>query len=326
MLGSIVVIVVGGILIDWTMLGVLVLILGIVLLLVCSIALAGLKVIKPNEALVLTLFGKYYGTLREPGFYFVNPFASAINPTMEGKAAEAAINEEAAKGNIVLQAPKKDSASGKRLSMKALTLNNGKQKINDLMGNPIEIGVVVIWRVANTAKAVFNVDNYMDYVITQLWIENTDLGNVKFFKTTEMPWHWALFDTDASMRNPARNSVEKFLRPGIASSEDTWSRLLVSCLLQNPQFRDAFLHRMAWQLENVWNEETVVGRIDWYCQLLKDDIEKECARWSPSVKQWEKNVQEMRDFASRRSDYFIRHVQNFFGLTDKQMRAYGFEV
>ena len=167
MLGSIAVIIGGGVLIDYTMLGVLVLILGIVLLIVCTIMLAGLKIIKPNEALVLTLFGKYYGTLREPGFFFVHPFASAINPTMEGKAAEAAINEEAAKGNIVLQAPKNDSASGKRLSMKALTLNNGKQKINDLLGNPIEIGVVVIWRVANTAKAVFNVDDYMEYLSIQ---------------------------------------------------------------------------------------------------------------------------------------------------------------
>ena len=171
-----------------------------------------------------------------------------------------------------------------------------------------------------------NVDNYMDYVITQLWIENTDLGNVKFFKTTGMPWHWALFDTDASMRNPARNSVEKFLRPGIVSSEDNWSRLLVTRLLQNPQFQDAFLRRMAWQLENVWNEKIVVERIDRYCQLLKDDMQEECARWNPSVRQWEKNVQEMRNFASRRNDYFIGHVQTFFGLTDKQMRAYGFEV
>ncbi len=167
MVASVAVIIGGGILLDWTMLGVPVLILGIVLLMVCFIMLAGLKVIKPNEALVLTLFGKYYGTLREPGFFYVNPFASAINPTMEGKAAEAAINEEAAKGNVVVRAPKKDSASGKRLSMKALTLNNGKQKINDLMGNPIEIGVVVIWRVANTAKAVFNVDDYMEYLSIQ---------------------------------------------------------------------------------------------------------------------------------------------------------------
>ena len=165
MFGSIAVMVGGGVLLDFSLIGVAVMILGILLLLGFCIMLAGLKIIKPNEALVL--FGKYYGTLREPGFFFVNPFASAINPTMEGKAAEAAINEEAAKGNIVLKAPKKDSASGKRLSMKALTLNNGKQKINDLLGNPIEIGVVVIWRVANTAKAVFNVDDYMEYLSIQ---------------------------------------------------------------------------------------------------------------------------------------------------------------
>ncbi len=168
LVADIILLVIGAALMDsGRVVGIPLFILAILYLLVCWVPLAGLKVIKPNEALVLTLFGKYYGTLREPGFYFVNPFASAINPTMEGKAAEAAVNEEAAKGNVVLRAPKKDSASGKRLSMKALTLNNGKQKINDLLGNPIEIGVVVIWRVANTAKAVFNVDDYMEYLSIQ---------------------------------------------------------------------------------------------------------------------------------------------------------------
>ena len=62
---------------------------------------------------------------------------------------------------------KKDSANGKRISLKALTLDNRKQKINDKLGNPIEIGVVVIWRVTNTAKAVFNVDNYMEFLSVQ---------------------------------------------------------------------------------------------------------------------------------------------------------------
>ncbi len=147
--------------------GIPLLIAAILYILVCWIPFAGLKVIKPNEALVLTLFGKYYGTLKQPGIFFVNPFASAINPTMEGKGVEAEINAAAAEGNIVLGGKSKDSASGKKLSMKALTLNNGKQKINDLLGNPIEIGVVVIWRVANTAKAVFNVDNYMEFLSIQ---------------------------------------------------------------------------------------------------------------------------------------------------------------
>ena len=146
--------------------GIPLLVVGILYLLICWVPFAGLKVIKPNEALVLTLFGKYYGTLKEPGFFFVNPFVSAINPTMEGKEVETSMNADG-NASISLGGKKKDSASGKKLSMKALTLNNGKQKINDLMGNPIEIGVVVIWRVANTAKAVFNVDDYMEYLSIQ---------------------------------------------------------------------------------------------------------------------------------------------------------------
>ena len=149
--------------------GIVLVAVSILYLSLCWMPFAGLKVIKPNEALVLTLFGKYYGTLKEPGIFFVNPFVTAVNPTVEGKDAEVAANAAAANGNLslTLGGKKKDSASGKKLSMKALTLNNGKQKINDQLGNPIEIGVVVIWRVQNTAKAVFNVDNYMEFLSIQ---------------------------------------------------------------------------------------------------------------------------------------------------------------
>lgn len=171
-----------------------------------------------------------------------------------------------------------------------------------------------------------NVDNYIDYVITQLWIENTDLGNVKFFKTAEIPWHWALFDTDVSMYDPGRDSVRTFLSKGSVYSSDLWSQVLVVRLLQNPQFRDTFLRRMAWQLKNVWNEAVVVERIDQFYALLKNDIEKECTRWGPSVAEWEENVQVLRDFAAARNSSFVSYVQSFFNLTDKQMRDYGFEV
>ena len=171
-----------------------------------------------------------------------------------------------------------------------------------------------------------NVENYMDYVITQMWIENGDLGNVKFFKTTEIPWHWALFDTDASFRNPARNTVEHMLTRAGAYSDDLHAKAIISRLLDNPDFRDTFLRRTAWQLKTVWNEAVVVARIDEFHDLLAQDMEKECTRWRPSVVTWEENVQELRDFASKRNDYFVRQIQYFFGLTDRQMRDYGFEV
>lgn len=135
--------------------------------------LIGLRVLKPQEALVLTLFGKYVGTIREAGFYFVNPFCTAINPAAATKLAQSGdIQQTAVKSAFSISADGTSvsvdgSASGKKISLKAMTLSNGRQKINDCLGNPVEIGIAVIWRVMDTAKAVFNVDNYKEYLSLQ---------------------------------------------------------------------------------------------------------------------------------------------------------------
>ncbi len=152
----------------------------IVLIVVSSVWLAigwfpllGLKVLKPQEALVLTLFGKYYGTLREDGFYFVNPFCVGVNPAARTKLNQsgdvnsgknAALSLALGGGDAAVPTPE---ASGKKISLKIMTLNNNKQKINDCLGNPVEIGIAVMWRVTDTAKAVFNVDNYKEYLSLQ---------------------------------------------------------------------------------------------------------------------------------------------------------------
>lgn len=129
----------------------------------------GLKVVGPQEALVLTLFGKYVGTLKDSGFYFVNPFCVAVNPAAKTKLNQSGDVDNAKKG-VVLSA---NGMSGnaemvsKKISLKAMTLNNSRQKINDCLGNPVEIGIAVIWRVTDTAKAVFDVDNYKEYLSLQ---------------------------------------------------------------------------------------------------------------------------------------------------------------
>ena len=144
-------------------------IIGAVYWLFAWVPFAGLKIIKPNEALVLTLFGNYYGSLKNPGFFYVNPFCVGVNPAVRepGAPQDAAPAAAANTAGALDLLHKKDSASGKKISLKAITHNNGKQKINDLLGNPIEVGIVVIWRVVNTAEAVFNVDDYRDYLSIQ---------------------------------------------------------------------------------------------------------------------------------------------------------------
>ena len=137
------------------------------------ILLCGLKVLKPQEALVLTLFGKYTGTLKGEGFYWVNPFCTAVNPAAKTKLNQSGDVDGGHSGKSILLNTGSGSGSGtaemvsKKVSLKIMTLNNARQKINDCLGNPVEIGIAVMWRVTDTAKAVFNVDNYKEYLSLQ---------------------------------------------------------------------------------------------------------------------------------------------------------------
>ncbi len=131
------------------------------------VCFAGLKVINPNEALVLTLFGKYYGTIKKHGFFFVNPFVTARNPVVEGQSGAATSFLEELNESSKKAGSKKKTTTSKKVSTKVLTFSNGTQKVNDAMGNPIIIGAVVIWKVTDPTKAVFNVDNYFEYLSTQ---------------------------------------------------------------------------------------------------------------------------------------------------------------
>ena len=140
-----------------------ILIVSIVVVCVGWIPLLGLRVLKPQEALVVTLFGKYLGTLKGDGFYWLNPFCGSVNP-----AAKTKLNQS---GDVSQVKPVQGNTSAEmpsaKLSLKIMTLNNSRQKINDCLGNPIEIGIAVTWRIVDTAKAVFNVDNYKEFLSLQ---------------------------------------------------------------------------------------------------------------------------------------------------------------
>ena len=151
-----------------------VMVVGIVWAAIGWIPFVGLRVLKPQEALVLTLFGKYIGTLKENGFYWVNPFCSSVNPAAKTKLNQSGdVDGGSGKGSLasVLGASAKESSevqiTNNKISLKIMTLNNNRQKINDCLGNPVEIGIAVMWRVVDTAKAVFLVDNYKEYLSLQ---------------------------------------------------------------------------------------------------------------------------------------------------------------
>lgn len=130
----------------------------------------GLRILKPQEALVLTLFGKYVGTLKNEGYYFVNPFCTGVNPAAKTKLSQSGDVDAGAKKPLVIASGTQNvtyEPTNKKISLKIMTLNNNRQKINDCLGNPVEIGIAVTWKVVDTAKAVFSVDNYKEYLSLQ---------------------------------------------------------------------------------------------------------------------------------------------------------------
>ncbi len=135
-----------------TVIGVLLLPICVIFFIISCILFGGLKTVKPNEAMVLTLFGKYHGTIKKSGFFLVNPFASAFNPGLT------TVTQPNGQRVIV---------GSKTVSMKVRTLDNQRQKVNDILGNPIIIGAIVIWKVVDPTKAVFAVENYNSFLSIQ---------------------------------------------------------------------------------------------------------------------------------------------------------------
>lgn len=107
-------------------------VLGAVLLALAALLAPGFFTVQPNEARVLIFFGSYAGSARQPGFWWTNPFTSK-----------------------------------RRVSLRVRNFNSDKLKVNDADGNPVEIAAVVVWRVVESAKAVFDVDDYQEFVDIQ---------------------------------------------------------------------------------------------------------------------------------------------------------------
>ncbi len=173
--------------------------------------------------------------------------------------------------------------------------------------------------------ARMDVENYTDFMIAQMYIANTDIDNIKFFKTPDIKWTWLFYDTDLSFSSPNYNTVTDYTNPG-GTGSGSLSTKLINALLKNPEFRESFLRRFAWQIENIWSVENVSARADELENLIKEDMKLDCERWGRSYSSWQDSVAYLRKFPTERSPRITRFVQAYFGLTDEQMRQYGFKL
>lgn len=168
------------------------LIIGLIILAIIVVASFGFFSLQPNEARVLVLFGEYKGTVRTTGFYWANPFYSR---TLSSTTHVSADNEDKDTSTV-------EEKHESKISLRARTFNGPKLKVNDKNGNPVEIASVIVWRVVNTAKAVFDIDNYEQFVKNQ---SETALRHVA-----------SLYAYDENEENSTTNTKELTLRSNIS--------------------------------------------------------------------------------------------------------------
>lgn len=225
------------------------------------LTLPGFKVVGPNEALVLLLFGKYHGTIKTDGFFWVNPFCTAFNPTKKSILEGVTISED---GKTSME-----SVGNKKISLKAITLNNAKQKVNDEEGNPIEIGVVVTWRVIDTAKAVFNVDNYVEFVSVQADAAIRHVARLYPYDMSDQGDEKSLRGSTQEVANDLKTELNN--RIAIAGIEILEAR--IAHLAYAPEIASAMLQRQQARAIIIARQKIVegaVGMVDMALKMLSE--------------------------------------------------------
>jgi len=234
------------------------------------ILLTGFFTLQPNEARVLVLFGAYRGTVRESGFHWGNPFYT----NGSGAASAAAGSTEAHGGTptqIAVQAAAAAARRPKRnkISLRARTLNGQRLKVNDKGGNPIEIAAVVIWRVQDTAMAMFDVDDYEKYVETQSESALRHIASLYSYdhgEEDEITLRSNVEDVSAALRQELH---ERLAKAGVVVEEARLTHLAYA-----PEIAQAMLRRQQAEAVIAARQKIVHGAVSMVEMALKELSEK----------------------------------------------------
>ncbi|PKM63366.1 MAG: hypothetical protein CVU97_00050 [Firmicutes bacterium HGW-Firmicutes-21] len=171
-------------------------------------------------------------------------------------------------------------------------------------------------------------ENYIDYICAQIYIANTDNGNIRFYKSTDTDgkWRWIMFDTDWSFSGPTHQTVARHLNPEGTGSQNRFSTALINALLKNPSFKEDFLRRMAWQLENIWTTENVTARITEIKELIRHDMVRDCEKWGRTYTNWQNHVDSLITFQKNRPAEIYKQMKSYFSLSDAKMAELGYKI
>ena len=232
--------------------------------------LPGFFTLQPNEARVLILFGAYKGTVRDSGFHWGNPFYSNGGRASGGLMRLAELEAKLAAGKVRERAARRPSLSRHKVSLRARTLNGEKLKVNDKRGNPIEIAAIVIWRVQDTARATFDVDDYEKYVETQSESALRHLASSYAYdhgEEQEITLRSGMEEISQALRNELEQRLAK---AGVVVEEARLTHLAYA-----PEIAQAMLRRQQAEAVIAARQKIVHGAVSMVDMALKELAEKQ---------------------------------------------------
>ena len=172
-------------------------------------------------------------------------------------------------------------------------------------------------------REMVDIENYLEYVILEMYANNQDLGNVGFYRNPKADnvWRWELFDLDLSFQLSGDNVID-WLKGDTAGSITQQYNLLFRRLMQNASMRDWFLRRFGELLATTFSAEHVTGLIEARCALLEPEMAAECSRWGWATDTWKRYCVRLRNYARRRPKDLIGYLTEDFRLTDEQAGEY----
>ena len=233
-------------------------ILGIVLPILAVILLTGLFTLQPNEARVLILFGAYHGTVRSSGFSWANPFYS------RSRAGGGALADLAKRRG--LNAATASQSPSTKISLRARNFNSDKLKVNDKRGNPVEIAAVIVWRVEDTAKAAFDVDDFESYVQIQSESAIRHIASLYSYDRTEE-------DGEPTLRDSAdevAQGLQTELQVRLAKAGVTVDEARLTHLAYAPEIAQAMLRRQQAEAVIAARTKIVQGAVSMVDMALRE--------------------------------------------------------
>ena len=253
---------------------------GIVLLLAAGFLSPGFFTLEPNETRVLVLFGDYKGTVREGGFRWANPFYS--NGPVAKMAADQAAREAGSGGGAAKksQQPRPVRKFPRyKVSVRARTLNGPKLKVNDRRGNPVEIAAVVVWRVRDTAQAVFDVDDFELYVETQSETALRHLASSYAYDHGEENESTLRSNVDEVSQALKDELQQRLARAGVVVEEARLTHLAYA-----PEIAQAMLRRQQAEAIIDARQKIVHGAVSMVAMALRELTEKNVVDLDPERK------------------------------------------